>query len=46
MYDDATDTILTINHSSPEGTAVGHRPEPGEVVGDDYVERHARPKAA
>jgi DNA-binding beta-propeller fold protein YncE len=32
MYDDATDKILTINHSRPEGTAVVIDPTSGEVV--------------
>jgi hypothetical protein len=33
MYDDFTDKILTINHSSPEGTAVVIDPKDGNVVG-------------
>lgn len=32
MYDDATDKILTINHSRPVGTAVVIDPKTGEVV--------------
>lgn len=32
MYDDATDRILTINHSRPEGTAVVIDPNAGTVV--------------
>jgi DNA-binding beta-propeller fold protein YncE len=33
MYDDATDKILTINHSRPVGTAVVIDPKSGDVVG-------------
>jgi DNA-binding beta-propeller fold protein YncE len=33
MYDDATDKILTINHSKPMGTAVVIDPTSGDVVG-------------
>jgi hypothetical protein len=33
MYDDATDKILTINHSRPVGTAVVIDPKTGDVVG-------------
>jgi DNA-binding beta-propeller fold protein YncE len=33
MYDDASDRILTINHSTPEGTATVIDPNSGEVVG-------------
>jgi len=33
MYDDATDKILTINHSRPEGTAVVIDAKTGDVVG-------------
>jgi hypothetical protein len=33
MYDDATDRILTINHSRPVGTAVVIDPKNGDVVG-------------
>jgi DNA-binding beta-propeller fold protein YncE len=33
MYDDATDRILTINHSHPVGTAVVIDPNAGTVVG-------------
>jgi DNA-binding beta-propeller fold protein YncE len=33
MYDDGTDRILTINHSTPEGTATVIDPNSGEVVG-------------
>jgi DNA-binding beta-propeller fold protein YncE len=33
MYDDATDKILTINHSRPIGTAVVIDPKTGDVVG-------------
>jgi len=33
MYDDATDRVLTINHSTPEGTATVIDPNSGEVVG-------------
>jgi hypothetical protein len=33
MYDDATDRILTINHSHPTGTAVVIDPKAGAVVG-------------
>jgi len=33
MYDEASDRILTINHSSPEGTATVIDPNSGEVVG-------------
>jgi formylmethanofuran dehydrogenase subunit D len=33
MYDDFTNTILTINHSSPEGTAVVINAKTGDVVG-------------
>ena len=33
MYDDATNTILTINHSSPEGTAVVIDAKTGDVKG-------------
>ena len=32
MYDDATDKILTINHSHPTGTAVVIDPKSGDVV--------------
>jgi len=32
MYDDATDKILTINHSRPTGTAVVIDPKSGDVV--------------
>ena len=32
MYDDATDKILTINHSKPKGTAVVIDPRTGSVV--------------
>jgi len=32
MYDDATDRILTIDHSRPDGTAVVIDPKSGEVV--------------
>src|SRR5206468_7058382 len=32
MYDDATDKILTINHSHPDGTAVVIDPKSGDVV--------------
>ena len=32
MYDDATDKILTINHSHPTGTAVVIDPQSGDVV--------------
>src|ERR1019366_6360695 len=33
MYDDATNTILTINHSHPDGTAVVINAKTGDVVG-------------
>lgn len=33
MYDDATNTILTINHSSPEGTAIVIDAKTGDVKG-------------
>jgi hypothetical protein len=33
MYDDASDRVLTINHSTPEGTATVIDPNSGEVVG-------------
>jgi hypothetical protein len=33
MYDEASDRVLTINHSSPEGTATVIDPNSGEVVG-------------
>jgi DNA-binding beta-propeller fold protein YncE len=33
MYDDYTDRILTIDHSTPDGTAVVIDPKEGEVVG-------------
>jgi len=33
MYDEASDRVLTINHSSPEGTAMVIDPNSGEVVG-------------
>jgi DNA-binding beta-propeller fold protein YncE len=33
MYDDNTDRILTINHSTPDGTLVVIDPKEGEVVG-------------
>ena len=33
MYDDATDRVLTINHSTPEGTATVIDPNSGDVVG-------------
>src|SRR6478609_3252167 len=32
MYDDATDRVLTINHSTPEGTATVIDPNSGDVV--------------
>jgi WD40 repeat protein len=32
MYDDATDRVLTINHSTPEGTATVIEPNSGDVV--------------
>jgi WD40 repeat protein len=32
MYDDATDRVLTINHSAPEGTATVIDPNSGDVV--------------
>ncbi len=32
MYDDATDRILTIDHSRPDGTAVVIEPKSGDVV--------------
>ena len=33
MYDEATDKILTINHSHPKGTATVIDPKTGDVVG-------------
>jgi len=33
MYDDASDRVLTINHSTPDGTATVIDPNTGEVVG-------------
>jgi len=33
MYDDFTNTILTINHSSPEGSAVVINAKTGDVIG-------------
>ena len=33
MYDDATDRVLTINHSRPDGTAIVIDPKSGDVVG-------------
>ena len=33
MYDDFTNTVLTINHSSPDGTAVVINAKTGDVVG-------------
>ncbi len=33
MYDDASDRVLTINHSTPEGTATVIDPNSGDVVG-------------
>jgi DNA-binding beta-propeller fold protein YncE len=41
MYDDATDRILSINHSHPTGTAVAIDPETGDVTGTVTLVGHA-----
>src|SRR3954469_20719269 len=41
MYDDATDRILTIDHSRPDGTAVVIDPKSGDVVTTITLTGHA-----
>ena len=42
MYDDATDKILTINHSTPEGTATVIDPDSGSTDSAESLSPNSR----
>ena len=46
MYDDFSKTILSINHSTPDGTAVIVDAKTGDVKGKVVLSAETRPKAA